>query len=294
MAGVPTENSTRRYLGAHVSTAGGVHQAPLRAKEIGANTIQLFAKNNNQWLAKKPLTEEEIKQYRENCEACGVVLSFSHAGYLINLASPDPKNHQLSLKSFAQELERAQRLGLNFVVLHPGAHVGSGTKKAIQKIAESINKVFGSLDHLNPILLLETTAGQGTSIGHRFEELAEILDLVEAKEQIGICLDTCHVFAAGYDISTEEGYQKMWKEFDSWIGLAKLKAIHLNDSKQNLGSRVDRHEHIGKGKIGENGFRLLMQDKRFEKTPMVLETPKLNDPIKYDRENLGKLLSFTK
>lgn len=278
-----------RYLGAHVSTTGGVYQAPLRAQEIGANTIQIFAKNNNQWLAKRPLSAGEIETFQKNKKICGVKVAFSHAGYLINLASPDPKNYQLSLKSLAQEMERAIALDLDFVVLHPGAHVGSGTKKGIARIAVSLQQVLAKFPNRKTWLLLETTAGQGTSIGHRFEELAAILDLVEVKERVGICLDTCHVFAAGYDIRHEEGYKNMWQEFDRWIGLKKLKAIHLNDSKQNLGSRVDRHEHIGKGKIGETGFRLLMQDQRFAKIPMVLETPKHDDPKKYDRMNLQKL-----
>lgn len=283
-----------RYLGAHVSTAGGVQQAPLMAKEIGANTIQIFAKNNNQWFAKRPLTDEEVQKFSENKKACGVQIAFSHAGYLINLASPNPKNYQLSLKSFAQEMERAIALNLDFVVLHPGAHVGSGMQQGIGRIADGLRQVLEKFPNRKTWLLLETTAGQGTSIGHRFEELAAILDLAEDVPRIGICLDTCHVFAAGYDISANEGYQKMWKEFDRWVGFKKLKAIHLNDSKQNLGSRVDRHEQIGKGKIGETAFHLLMQDQRFTKIPMVLETPKHDNPKKYDRMNLKKLRSFIK
>lgn len=278
-----------RYLGTHVSTAGGVAQAPLRAKEIGCNTIQFFAKNNNQWLAKKPLTEKEVEAYRQNLEQCGIAVAFSHAGYLINLACPNKKNHDLSLESLRQELELAQTLKLDFLVLHPGAHLESGLKEGIQKIAESLNRIFDGFSDLHPKLLLETTAGQGTSIGHRFEHLAAIIDLVSAKERVGVCLDTCHVFAAGYDFRTAEGYKKMWEAFDAAVGLDRLKAIHLNDSKQELASRVDRHEHIGKGKIGESGFRLLMQDARLAQTPMVLETPKHDDFVKYDRMNLDLL-----
>ncbi len=281
-----------RYLGAHVSTAGGVSEAPLRGREINVNTIQLFAKNNNQWLARTPLSDDAIELFQRNKGEADIRVAFSHAGYLINLASPDPKNHPLSLQSFQQELERAEALGLDFVVLHPGAHVGSGIEKGIERIAEGINRAFDQFTIRRSTLLLETTAGQGSSIGHCFEELAAIIDRVEDQKQIGVCLDTCHVFAAGYDFSTKEGYQKMWREFDQAIGISKLKAIHLNDSKQPLGSRVDRHEHIGHGKIGEAGFRLLMQDKRFAKIPMVLETPKMNDPVKYDRANLNVLRSF--
>lgn len=278
-----------RYLGTHVSTAGGVAQAPLRAKEIGCNTIQFFAKNNNQWLAKKPLSEEEIDAYRQNLKECGIAVAFSHAGYLINPASPNKKNHDLSLQSLRQELELAHALKLDFVVLHPGAHLESGLKEGILKIAESLNKIFDAFATLHPVLLLETTAGQGTSIGYRFEHLAAIIDLVSAKERVGVCLDTCHVFAAGYDFRTAEGYKKMWAAFNAAVGLSRLKAIHLNDSKQELGSRVDRHEHIGKGKIGEEGFRLLMQDARLAQIPMVLETPKHDDFVKYDQVNLELL-----
>lgn len=281
-----------RYLGTHVSTAGGVAMAPLRGKEVGVNTIQLFAKNNNQWLARKPLSQGEIETFHQNKKECGIAIAFSHAGYLINLASPDQKNHALSMRSLEQELERADQLDLDFVVLHPGAHVGSGTETAIQKIAESINSVFEHFPNLKTVLLLENTAGQGSSVGSQFEELATILSKIERQQNIGVCFDTCHGFAAGYAMNTEEGYQRMWKEFDQTIGLKRLKAMHLNDSKRELGSRVDRHEHIGKGKIGDDGFRFLMCDKRFEKIPMALETPKHDNPKKYDPVNIKRLMSF--
>lgn len=281
-----------RYLGTHISSAGGVSQVPLRAKEIPVNTVQFFAKNNNQWLAKKLIDAKEAEAYFHNKKECGVEIAFSHAGYLINLASPDPKNHGLSLKSFAQEIERANLLRLDFVVLHPGAHVGTGVDAGIARIAESINRVFAQVDEIHTTLLLENTAGQGSSIGHRFEELAAILEKVEAKEKVGICFDTCHGFAAGYDQRDKKDFDKMWREFDRTIGLKKLKAMHLNDSKKTLGSRVDRHDHIGRGELGDAPFRHLMRDKRFEKTPMVLETPKHDDFVKYDRMNLERLRSF--
>ncbi|MDO8527325.1 MAG: deoxyribonuclease IV [Deltaproteobacteria bacterium] len=283
-----------RYLGTHVSTVGGVGQGPLRAREIPVNTIQLFAKNNNQWLSKNPLLPAEIETFKRNRKECGVAIAFSHAGYLINLASPDPKNHGLSLESLAQELERAELLELDFVVLHPGAHVGSGMTLGIHKISESLNKTFDAFPKGKTQLLLETTAGQGTSVGHTFEQLAAIFDKVKDKKRIGICLDTCHVFAGGYDIRTAEGYEKMWQEFDQVLGLKKLKAIHLNDSKTDFASHVDRHDHIGQGKLGDLPFQMLMQDSRFEKTPMVLETPKHDDFVKWDRINLKKLMQWTK
>lgn len=281
-----------RYLGTHVSTAGGVSQAPLRAKEIPVNTIQFFAKNNNQWLIKAMPSVAEVDAYLSNGESCGVKVAFSHAGYLINLASSDPKNGPLSVESLTQEMELARLLKLDFVVLHPGAHVGQGVPVGISRITENINRILENFSDIKAKLLLETTAGQGTCIGHTFEQLAAILDKIEAKERMGICLDTAHVFAAGYDIRTREGYEKMWCEFDKTVGLKNLKAIHLNDSKTPLGSHVDRHEHIGQGQIGDEGFKMLMQDKRFEKTPMALETPKGDDFVKWDRMNLTRLRSY--
>lgn len=282
-----------RYLGTHVSSSGGVSQTPLRAKEIPVNTIQFFAKNNNQWLAKKPIDDEEVENYFQNKTDCGIKISFSHAGYLINLASPDAKNYGLSLKSLTQEIELANLLKLDFVVLHPGAHVGSGLEAGIVRIADSINRVFNSFPETHPILLLENTAGQGSSIGHRFEELAEILEKVETKEKVGICFDTCHGFAAGYDQRDRQSFDAMWKEFDRTLGFNRLKAIHLNDSKKPLGSRVDRHEHIGQGELGDAAFRHLMEDPRFTTIPMVLETPKHDDFVKYDRMNLERLQGKT-
>ncbi|MDP2599378.1 MAG: deoxyribonuclease IV [Deltaproteobacteria bacterium] len=281
-----------RYLGTHVSTVGGVSQAPLRAAEIPVNAIQFFAKNNNQWLVKAMPSAAEADAYLSNCESCGVKVAFSHAGYLINLASSDPKNGPLSVESLMQEMELARLLRLDFVVLHPGAHVGQGVPVGISRIAENINRILEKFSGIKTKLLLETTAGQGTCIGHTFEQLAAILEKIEARDMMGICLDTAHVFAAGFDIRTREGYEKMWRDFDKIIGLKNLKAMHLNDSKTPLGSRVDRHEHIGLGQIGDAGFKMLMQDTRFEKTPMALETPKGDDFVKWDRMNLEKLSSF--
>lgn len=281
-----------RYLGTHISSAGGVSQVPLRAREIPVNTVQFFAKNNNQWLAKKPIDPKELEVYFKNKEVCGIEIAFSHAGYLINLASPDPKNHTLSLGSFAQEIELANLLRLDFVVLHPGSHVGTGVDIGIARIAESINQIFDEIGNVHPTLLLENTAGQGSAIGHRFEELAAIIEKIEVKDKIGICFDTCHGFAAGYDQCDIKDFDRMWQEFDQMVGLKKLKAIHLNDSKKPLGSRVDRHDHIGLGEMGDAPFRHLMQDKRFEKIPMVLETPKHDDFVRYDRMNLERLRSF--
>ncbi len=281
-----------RYLGTHISTSGGISQAPLRAKEIPVNTIQFFAKNNNQWLAKSLPSAAEVEAYFANRASCGIQIAFSHAGYLINLASPDPKNHDLSIQSLTQEMELARLLKLDFVVLHPGAHVGEGVVAGVARIAENLDRLLENFSDIETKLLLETTAGQGTSIGHTFEQLAQILDKIGAEKKLGICLDTAHVFAAGYDIRTKAGYEKMWLEFDGTLGFDRLQAIHLNDSKTALGSRVDRHEHIGLGQIGDAGFKMLMQDKRFEKIPMALETPKGDDFVKWDRMNLERLKSY--
>ena len=275
-------------LGTHVSTSGGLHQAPLRAYEIPVRAIQIFAKNNNQWRAPS-LSLKEVDAFRENCEQCEIEVAFSHAGYLINLAAPDETTHKNSMDSMKIELERGEALGLPFVVLHPGAHKETGVAMGIHKIVESLNRLVDETKGCHIRILLETTAGQGSSIGHRFEELAEIIDGVKDKNRIGVCLDTCHIFAAGYELRTEEGYKKTWKQFDDIIGLKNLYAIHLNDSKKEFGSRVDRHEHIGKGKMGTDAFRFLMNDLRLRKIPMILETPKGDDFVKYDRMNLKVL-----
>ena len=278
-------------LGSHVSTSGGVDKAPLRAKEIPVRAIQIFAKNNNQWRA-PALSLKEIDAFQENCRLAEIKVVFSHAGYLINLAAPDPSTYQNSMESMRIELERGEALGLTDVVLHPGAHKETGVTVGIHRIVESLNTLVEQTEGYQIRILLETTAGQGSSIGHRFEELAEIIDGVENKNRIGVCLDTCHIFAAGYELRTKEAYEKTWESFDRIIGLKKLFAIHLNDSKKTLGSRVDRHEHIGKGEMGEEPFRFLMRDKRFVDMPCVLETPKEDDFVKYDRMNLKTLANF--
>ncbi len=275
-------------LGTHVSTAGGVDKAPLRAKEIPVRAIQIFAKNNNQWRA-PALSLKEVDDFQDNCRKCEIEVAFSHAGYLINLAAPDPVTYQNSMESMRIELERGEALGLSYVVLHPGAHKETGMTLGIHKVVESLNTLIGQTEGYQIRILLETTAGQGSSIGHRFEQIAEILAGVKNKNRVGVCLDTCHIFAAGYELRTKEAYEKTWEEFDRTVGLKKLFAIHLNDSKKPLGSRVDRHEHIGKGEMGEEPFRLLMNDARFKKMPMVLETSKEDDFVKYDRMNLKAL-----
>ena len=273
-----------------MSIEGGVFNAPLRGKKIGCDVIQIFTKNNNRWESKK-ITDKEITAFKENQNRTGIKAVASHDAYLINLASPNKDVYKKSLIAFYDEMQRAEALGLPYLVFHPGAHLGEGEDMGVKQIADSINLLLSKKPKINLILLLETTAGQGTNIGWRFEQLAKIINLIEQKEKIGVCIDTCHIFAAGYDISIEEGYTKTFEEFDKIIGLKKLKLFHLNDSKKGLASRVDRHEHIGKGMLGLSAFRMLMNDKRFKDIPMILETPKGKE-MEEDKINLSTLRSL--
>ena len=277
-------------LGAHMSIEGGVFNAPLRGKKIGCDVIQIFTKNNNRWESKK-ITDKEITAFKENLERTGIKAVASHDAYLINLASPNKDVYKKSLIAFYDEMQRAEALGLPYLVFHPGAHLGEGEDMGVKQIADSINLLLSKKPKINLILLLETTAGQGTNIGWRFEQLAKIINLIEQKEKIGVCIDTCHIFAAGYDITTEKGYTKTFEEFDKIIGLKRLRLFHINDSKKGLASRVDRHEHIGKGMLGLSAFRMLMNDKRFKDIPMILETPKGKE-MEEDKINLSTLRSL--
>lgn len=277
-------------FGTHASAAGGVDKALQRAVDVGATSAQIFSKSERQWKA-KPLEPDVIERFREERERTGIRQIVSHASYLINLASPKDDLIEKSLGGFTDELERAHTLGLQGVVLHPGAHTGSGVETGIAKIAESLNRLHDELPHVTSLTLLETTAGQGTALGRSFEEIAAIIDQIEAKDRVGVCLDTCHIFAAGYDIRTPEGYAQVIDEFDRVIGLNKLRAIHLNDSKMPFGSNKDRHEQIGEGEIGIEAFRALVNDTRLSGLPGILETEKDPDGD-YDRKNLELLRSL--
>lgn len=279
-------------LGAHQSIAGGVFNAPIFGKKAGCDTIQIFTKNNNQWKA-KPFKDDEIKKFHEEKKKAGIEIVFGHDGYLINVASPDRVTYEKSLKSLIDEVERAEMLSLPWLVMHPGAHKGEGEDAGLKKIAASLDKVFSVTKGMKVKIALENTAGQGSALGFRFEQLRQIIDLCKYPERLGICFDTCHGFAAGYDVSTKEGYEQTFDELDRIIGFDRLLCFHLNDAMKDLGSRVDRHTHIGKGKIGLDGFRLLMNDKRFEKIPMVLETPKGKE-LKEDKMNLRTLRKLIK
>ncbi|PYI83662.1 MAG: deoxyribonuclease IV [Verrucomicrobia bacterium] len=274
-------------LGAHMSISGGVHIAIERARSIDCTAMQMFVKNNMQWFA-RPLTRDEVRAFVEHRQRAELLSIFAHANYLINLAATNPLFHANSIRALSKELASANQLELPFLVLHPGAHRGAGEEAALAKIIASINKVFRKIPKVKTKIALETTAGQGSCVGHRFEHLAHIIDNVREPERLCICLDTAHLFAAGYDIGTESGIRKTFRGFDRKIGLDRLVAIHLNDSKTGRGSRVDRHEHIGKGKIGLVAFRFIMRDRRLNKIPKVLETPKGKD-LREDVMNLQTL-----
>ena len=275
-------------LGSHMSIAGGLDQAPLRGRQAGCDTIQVFTKSNRQWGA-RPLSDREVEAFKANLAATGIGPVVAHDCYLLNLAAPRAALWRKSVAAFRVELERAERLGIPYLVTHPGAHLGRGEADGIARVAEALNLLHAALPSARVQVLLETTAGQGSSLGYRFEQLAAILAGVERADRLGVCLDTCHVFAAGYDIRSAEGYRRTLRELDACVGLRRLKAIHLNDSVQGLGSRVDRHAHIGVGRLGLEAFRLILNDRRLRRVPMVLETPKDDDFVRADRRNLGRL-----
>lgn len=270
-----------------MSIAGGVHMAIERACSINCTAMQMFVKNNMQWFA-RPLSREEIRAFVNHQQRAGLFAIFAHANYLINLATTNPQFHSNSIRALSEELRRADQLGLPFLVLHPGAHLGAGEEAGLEKIIDSIDCVVSKTPKGKTQIALETTAGQGSCLGYTFEQIAYILDHVREPERLCVCLDTAHVFAAGYDIGSEAGTRRTFREFERVIGLDRLAAIHLNDSKTGRGSRVDRHEHIGKGKIGLGAFRVIMRDRHFRRIPKVLETPKAKE-LREDVENLKTL-----
>jgi deoxyribonuclease-4 len=278
-------------LGAHFSIAGGLEKALYTAAEYQCTAAQLFTKNASTW-KERDITEEETARFAVAAEKTGIREIAAHTAYLINLAAPDAEKHAKSCAALGRELVRASQLSIPYVVLHPGAHMGTGEKRGIARIIDSINRVADSVGEIRTRLLIETTAGQGSCLGHRFEQIAQILEKVEAKEHIGACLDTCHIFAAGYDIRSAEGVARTLDIFDRTVGLRHLFLLHLNDAKKGLGSRVDRHEHIGRGKIGKAAFRAVMNDPRLRQIAKILETPKMEDGKDWDRVNLALLRSF--
>jgi len=276
-----------RIIGIHLSISGGPHLALEKAEILGIRAMQIFLKNSNRW-SSKPYTDEIINKFHAARNGLPDIRIFAHAGYLINLAGSG-ETHKKSLIALSDELSRAAELGIEFLVLHPGSHGGKGMQYGIERAAETLSQAFKN--NKSTKILIETTAGQGTSIGYRFEQLRDIIDKSHRHEQLGICLDTSHIFAAGYDFTTKKSLNSMLTEFNEIIGLEKLKLIHVNDSKKECGSRIDRHEHIGKGHIGTKGFSLALNDPKIRAVPMILETPKFNDE-EADRMNLKKLWSL--
>jgi deoxyribonuclease IV len=281
---------TRMLLGAHQSIAGGVEKALERGQEAGCDTIQIFVKSPNRWQS-KPLTEESIAAFKQGMLDTGISPVFAHAQYLVNPATPDDPLWQKSLGALTDDLERCEQLGLPGLVVHPGSHMGSGEEAGIARIVAALDELHRRLPGYQVQVWLETTAGQGHHLGYTFDQLQAMIDAVKAPERLGICFDTAHAFAAGYELRTPEGYRATWLEFDRVLGLDLLKAVHLNDSKKDLGSRIDRHEHIGKGLLGLEAFRLLLNDRRFFGLPMILETEKGPD-LAEDKENLAVLRSL--
>lgn len=276
-----------------MSIAGGIAKALLRGYQIGCDTIQIFTKNNNQWRA-KPLTDREIETYHQYRVTTGLWPVLAHDGYLINVASPHGDVFRKSREALRIEVERAAALEIPYLVMHPGAHVGAGEAEGIKRVVDALDLIFDRTKGFPVVICLETTAGQGSSLGYRFEHLAAIRDGVTRRERIGICIDTCHIFAAGYEIRRRKAYEHTMRHLDDVIGLKHVKCIHLNDSQRELGSRVDRHAHIGRGHIGLAGFRLLLNDPQFRHLPMILETPKGDDPAAADRRNLAILRKLIK
>ena len=277
-------------LGAHMSIAGAVGNALLDGKKVDCDAIQIFTKSSRQW-ASKPYTKEEIEQFHANQKETGILQVIAHDSYLLNLGSPDAGLRKRSVAAFVDELERCEVLEVSNLVAHPGAHVGAGEAEGIKLIAKSIDEVHKACPGYKAKVTLEITAGQGSNLGYRFEQIGAMIDATKENDHVRVCFDTEHAFAAGYDIRTKEGYERTFSEFDEAIGLDRLAAFHLNDSKKEFHSRVDRHEHIGKGFIGVEAFRLLMNDQRFWGLPMCLETPKGLD-LAEDRENLTLLRSL--
>ena len=263
-------------FGAHLSIAGGLPNALTAATALGCDTVQLFTKNASQWVG-KPLAEDDIREFRRVLRATKLKFPAAHDSYLINLAAPDDGLFQKSVAAFADELDRAEALGLKYLVSHPGAHTGSGEETGLARVVAGLDEVHARCSGYKVKVLLETTAASGSTLGGRFEHLAALIERVKAPERLGVCLDTCHVFAAGYPLATAADYAATFQQFDELVGLAKLKLFHINDSMKPLGSRVDRHAGIGLGEIGLDAFRRLVTDPRFANRPMILETPKVDD-----------------
>jgi len=277
-------------LGAHESIAGGVSKAFDRAASVGCDAMQIFTKNNNRWSA-KPLDPKEIERFHEKQEETGIHPVVAHDSYLINLGTPKDDLWEKSINAFIDELQRAEALSIPYLVMHPGSHTGSGEETGLKRIAEGLDRCHAATDGFKVLTLLEITAGQGTNLGYTFEQLRAIIDMIDDPDRVGICFDTCHALAAGYEFRDRESYERMWDEFDRVIGIERLKVFHLNDSLKDVGSHVDRHAHIGQGMLGLEPFRMILNDPRFDGLPGLLETPKSPD-LHEDVDNLKTLRSL--
>lgn len=277
-------------FGAHMSVAGGLENAFQAGIRAGCDCLQIFVKNQRQWSA-KPLTKEQIQAYQAAAKNTGLTPVIAHASYLLNLASPDPNQRGRSEKALLDELERCETLGVSGLVFHPGSRMDGGEDQALCRVANSLNTILKKSAGYRARILIETTAGAGRTIGHRFEHLGRIMEQLDESDRVGICLDTCHLFAAGYDFRSPGGYREMIKKLDQEVGLSAVHCIHTNDSKGEAGSHLDRHEHIGKGKIGKSGFAHFVNDRRFDGVPMILETPKGKDGrgADFDKLNIKRL-----
>ncbi|MBN1868190.1 deoxyribonuclease IV [Candidatus Sumerlaeota bacterium] len=282
----------RPLLGAHMSIAGGTPLAIERGDSIGCTAVQIFLKSSNRWRA-KPIGDDEAAEFKRKLAASGVRIVFGHDSYLINLASPKDALYRKSIDSMTDEVERAARLGVPFIVIHPGSHMGEGDEWGLQRVVEGIDAVFARTPDAQVSIAFEITAGQGTNLGYKFEQIAYLIESVSDRSRAGACFDTCHAFAAGYDLRTPKAYKETMKEFDRVVGLKNLLAVHLNDAKGDLGGRLDRHDHIGKGRLGLDAFRCVMTDPALRDVPKVLETPKGPD-MKEDVENMKILLGLMK
>jgi len=290
---MPSRNSRCPLIGAHMSIAGGVFNAIAHGLREKCTTIQMFTKSNNQWKA-KPLRDDEIEKFHTDKKEAGIDPVIAHTAYLINIASSREEVYKKSIDALIEEIERCYLLGIPDLVMHPGSYLDTSEEEGIRKITDTLNSIFEKTSHMKVRIALETTAGQGTNLGFKLEQLANIIDGIDNKERISICLDTCHIFTAGYDIRDLKSYTKTIKTFNNIIGLQYLKAIHLNDSKKEFSSRLDRHEHLGLGKIGLDAFKFIMQDKRLKDIPKLLETPKKYEGQNYDKVNLDILRRFYK
>jgi deoxyribonuclease-4 len=280
------------YLGAHMSIAGGLHLAIDRAVAAGCSVLQIFTRNSNQWKG-KPVSEADAALFRDKFAASSLHEIISHDIYLINLAAPPGETRDKSLAAFRDELDTCARLGIRKVVMHPGSHLTDSPEVGLARVVAAFDQLFSEVPQFDGQVLIETTAGQGSNLGRTFEELKTIISGSKFPQKFGVCFDTCHTFAAGYDTATEEGYADTMAQFDRLIGLDLLQCFHFNDSKKGLGSRVDRHEHIGQGALGLNPFRFILNDPRFTKIPKILETPK-GDNEEMDGINLGILRGLVK